>query len=701
MLSVLMPAYNAERFIESAVKSVLGQTFHNFEFLVVDDCSTDSTSQILSNVKDPRIRVLRNEKNLGIVGSLNRAASEARGNYIARIDADDLCFPTRFAKQIRFLDGNPEICLLGTGIFNLEAGRISRGRRWDNADPIFIRWLMHLTNPIVHPSMMFRTDLLRQTGEYLIQDFKYAEDFEFTHRALKLGDISVLPERLVIYRLHAENVTRLHRDEMIERAGRVLARAYADLLGHDAVAEAGLVARHVMGQDPIREEATLDALGSFLETLALSFVDVHGLGRQHRETVVAHAFQIWSSIVRRATRAGFVGAIRQIHRPFHRATKTQIAIGDEISSVILGIFPAKNILAPLVRRLRVWKLDRASSASGQMCKINGVRYVSTQEISDDPPRMFVVVDTEAEFDWKKPFARDLTNVDSVAMQESAQAVFDRFGLRPIYLVDYPVASQARGYEPLCRIMARGGCAIGAHLHTWTTPPFEEDVSSLNSYGGNISPDLEERKLRTLVETIESNFQIRPRFFKAGRYGIGPNTVQTLARHGFVVDFSILPKTDLSGQGGPDFRAANPVSYLAGDHQLLSVPMTRDQIGLLAPLPFGLSTALQSPLAKSWRIPGILARLHLVNTITLTPEGVLLEEQIRLLRSMLKAGRKTFVLHYHSPSLVPGNTPYVRTAKELSIFLKRLEGVCDFFFNQFGGLPGNPGDLLSCYVPDGV
>src|SRR5260221_3579591 len=142
MLSVLMPAYNAERFIESTVKSVLGQTFENFEFLVVDDCSTDSTSQILSNVKDPRIRVLRNEKNLGIVGSLNRAASEACGNYIARIDADDLCFPTRFAKQIRFLDRNPEICLLGTAIFSLEAGRISRGRRYDNEDPMLIRSLM-------------------------------------------------------------------------------------------------------------------------------------------------------------------------------------------------------------------------------------------------------------------------------------------------------------------------------------------------------------------------------------------------------------------------------------------------------------------------------------------------------------------------------------------------------------------------------
>jgi hypothetical protein len=693
MLSVLMPAYNAEKFLESSVYSVLEQTFDNFELLVVDDCSSDATPKILSNIKDPRLRVIRNVKNLGVVGALNRAAAEARGSYFARIDADDLCFPTRFAKQIEFLERNPNIFLLGTATFNLEVGRITPGRSFDNSDPTFIRWSMHLTNPIVHPSVMFRADLLRRTKGYLIEEFEYAEDFEFIHRVLKIGDVAALPERLVIYRLHEDNLNRLHRDQMIERGGKVLARAYADLLGREADTEAQMVARHVMAKSPVRDDATLDALGSFLETLVSSFVDRYRVGPAGRERIVAHACQIWWGVIRAAARAGHIGAVTKYHRAFRLAANTRIPVGDAASSVFSGLFPAKGTLAPILRRMRFPIAVNAAARTRRTVQFEGVEYVPAVPKDCDPPRLFVVVDTEAEFDWDGPFARNLTRVDAVASQESAQAIFDRFGLRPIYVVDYAVASQPRGYEPLRRILARGGCAIGAHLHTWTNPPFEEDLSSRNSHGGNLPPDLEERKLRVLVSAIEASFGVTPRCFKAGRYGIGPHTSATLARLGFLVDFSILPRTDLRGRGGPDFRAFDAICYRVGIEKLLSVPMTRNQTGLLAPLPSRLNTILASPLARSWRIPGILAKLKLANMITLTPEGVSLKEQLGLLRSMLKAGRKTFVLHYHSPSLVPGNTPYVRTPEDLSIFLDSIDGVCDFFFHRLGGLPGNPDTLL--------
>src|SRR5262249_8641093 len=99
------------------------------------------------------------------------------------------------------------------------------------------------------------------------------------------------------------------------------------------------------------------------------------------------------------------------------------------------------------------------------------------------------------------------------------------------------------------------------------------------------------------------------------------------------------------------------------------------------------------LANSCRIPGVMAKLHLLNMITLTPEGVSLQEQIRLIHSMTKRGRKIFLLHYHSPSLLPGNTPYVKTKEDLKIFLKSITGICDFFFCKLGGLPGSPNDLI--------
>ena len=132
-ISVLMPAYNAERYILPSVLSVLAQTFEDFELLVVDDCSTDRTPDILSSIQDRRLRILRNQTNLGIVGSLNRAMAQARGGYIARIDADDYCLPTRFAKQKRYLDEHPDILLVGAGTFLLEDGHVRRDRQGDRS----------------------------------------------------------------------------------------------------------------------------------------------------------------------------------------------------------------------------------------------------------------------------------------------------------------------------------------------------------------------------------------------------------------------------------------------------------------------------------------------------------------------------------------------------------------------------------------
>jgi glycosyltransferase involved in cell wall biosynthesis len=426
MLSVLMPAYNAEKFIEAAVYSVLDQTFRNFELLVVDDCSTDSTASLLSRITDPRLRVLRNGTNLGIVGSSNRAAAEARGSYIARIDADDLAFPTRFARQIDFLERNSEVSLLGTATFNLEAGRINPGRRFDDADPIFIRWLMYLSNPIVHSSVMFRKDLLDKTQDYLIEDFRYTEDFEFAHRVLKIGEIAALPERLVIYRLHEENATRQHREEMIERAGWVLARAYADLLGREATIEAALIARYVMAKDPVRDEATLHALGALIEALVASFIERYHVGTARRETIVTHACRIWWDIVRLAARSGYVGAMAKYHGEFRLAARKKVPLADAAASVVLGLIPARKGLAPLVRRFRTWKAPHGPLANGRPVRVEGVDYCPVALPRDEPPRLFVVVDTEAEFDWNGPFSRNQTRRRKARKPSSTVSACGRF-----------------------------------------------------------------------------------------------------------------------------------------------------------------------------------------------------------------------------------------------------------------------------------
>jgi len=314
----------------------------------------------------------------------------------------------------------------------------------------------------------------------------------------------------------------------------------------------------------------------------------------------------------------------------------------------------------------------------------------------------VVVDTEAEFDWTKPFARELNSVSAMDDIGRGQAVFDVYGVRPIYVVDYPIATQPRGFNRLRAIMERGGCEIGAHLHPWTTPPFEEALSSRNSYPGNLDPALEARKLGALIEVIEANFGMTPVFYKAGRYGFGPHTAAILAQHGIRVDLSVLPGADLRRQGGPDFRALKPVLYRIGGTGMVSLPMTRSEVGLVPSLAAFGNAVHALPGGMLLRVPSILARLRLADTITLTPEGVTADEQVRLIRAMLKRGCRRFVLHYHSPSLSPGNTPYARDRTGADTLVQRLRSVCRVFFEEIGGVAGRPGDLVrACGQREGV
>jgi GT2 family glycosyltransferase len=690
-LNVLMPVHNGERYLRQAVASVLAQTFEAFEFIVVDDASTDGTAEILASFADPRLRILRNEENLGVVGSLNRAISASDSRYIARMDADDLCLPTRFARQVAFLDENPDVALLGTNKFLLSDGHVRADNRPIDFDHLLLRCLFHFSNPVAHPTMMFRRDIVARLGYYLSPELQYAEDFDFSHRVLAIGKIAIMPKRLLIYRQHAANLTRTRRAEMVERTASVLTRAYRPLLGDDSEAAAKIIADHLFAGTPVTNGETLERLGSLLERLVHGLGEAYALDAEQSRHLVEHVGMIWWRAVTSALRNGALSAAARHHDRFPWAGLSRPSIRQIMRSSLSGIVPGKEVI---LRHRPTFLNGRQHRVAGTgTLNLGGVSYVEEKIASDDPPSLYVVVDTEAEFDWSEKFDRSLTSVSSMAAQETAQAIFDEYGARPIYVVDYAVASQPEGYLPLRRILDRHACVVGAHLHPWVNPPFEEIVSEFTSFGGNLPPGLEERKLVALTAMIKRNFGVAPLFFKAGRYGVGPETMQTLARLGFAVDFSILPGADLRGRGGPDFRFAKASPYRAVIEGVLSVPMTRGQIGALPPLPPELHTALQSPMMRKLHIPGLLSRAGLANTVTLTPEGITAAEQGKLLRKFVAMGYRTFTLHYHSPSLVAGNTPYVRTAADLKLFLHRIERVCRIFFDELGGLPGNPADLL--------
>jgi hypothetical protein len=313
--------------------------------------------------------------------------------------------------------------------------------------------------------------------------------------------------------------------------------------------------------------------------------------------------------------------------------------------------------------------------------------------ADDPPMVVVVVDTEAEFDWARQQPRRAMGVTSVKCQAQTLPIFERYGVRPTFVLDYPVSSTPEGYEFIRDLHLSGACEIGAHLQPWDNPPFVEQRTDENSYPGNLPFELEREKLVQLTRTIADNIGIRPRIYKAGRYGVGRATAQILVELGYEIDVSVVPGTDLRRKFGPDFSRCGARPYWFGaDPALLEIPLSIGYTGLLA-----LSGSMAYVLTmneglKALHVPGILARLGLVERITLTPEGISFAEQRRLTLALLRKGQRVFSFTYHSPSLAPGNTPYVRSEADLRAFLRRIEEYLEFFTGELGGRAATPFEI---------
>jgi hypothetical protein len=304
------------------------------------------------------------------------------------------------------------------------------------------------------------------------------------------------------------------------------------------------------------------------------------------------------------------------------------------------------------------------------------------------PTLFVVVDTEEEFDWSAPFSRQSTGVTAMRHIGRAQQIFDRFGITPTYVIDYPVASQSEGAAPLVEFVAGGRATIGAHLHPWVTPPHDEDVTRANSFASNLAPALEVAKLSSLTEAIERAFGVRPQIYKAGRYGIAPRTLGALRSLGFTVDTSVNPHMDYSSEAGPDFRRfdARPWRFR---HGLLEIPCTTGFSGLAGIAAGARLHAMAAAAPAQLRAVGVLARLGVTNRIMLSPEGSTLAEMKTLTRALVALGLRTLTLSFHSPSVEPGHTPYVRSQSDLDRFLRSIEQYFEFFFSELAGRTTTP------------
>jgi hypothetical protein len=267
------------------------------------------------------------------------------------------------------------------------------------------------------------------------------------------------------------------------------------------------------------------------------------------------------------------------------------------------------------------------------------------------------------------------------------------------MVDHPIATQDEGRAPLKELLQGGHCEIGSQLHPWVTPPFVERVSARNSYQGNLPAELEFAKIQTLTGELENSFGVAPQIFRAGRYGVGPNTGGILRQFGYQADTSVVPLWSFADQGGPDFRQFSSHPFWCDREQtLLELPLSASLVGRAARLNQALTSKVFSRTSERVHLPSVVSRLGLLERIKLTPEGIRIEEAKRLVRYMNAAGHRVFVLTYHSPSLEPGNTPYVRTPEDLAAFLRWLDEFYDFFIREIGGTCVSWRDVRAALLP---
>ena len=177
--------------------------------------------------------------------------------------------------------------------------------------------------------------------------------------------------------------------------------------------------------------------------------------------------------------------------------------------------------------------------------------------------MLVVVDTEEEFDWDKPFSRDARSTENMREQHKAQAILDRHGAKPLYVIDHPVATDPWATGWLRETLQDDRAEVGSHLHTWVTPPYSEAVSSKNSYGCNLDPALEREKIQVLTDSVAENVGVMPVHFRAGRYGLGFGTLRTLRDLGYRTELSIAPHSNFARDGGPSFYGWSNEPYWHG------------------------------------------------------------------------------------------------------------------------------------------
>ncbi|WP_240313668.1 polysaccharide deacetylase family protein [Sphingomonas carotinifaciens] len=302
-------------------------------------------------------------------------------------------------------------------------------------------------------------------------------------------------------------------------------------------------------------------------------------------------------------------------------------------------------------------------------------------------RFMVFVDVEEEFDWAAPFTRSDHTTTAIRALPAAHRRFADAGVALTMMVDAPMAADPEAVAILRDVADDGRATIGAQLHGWVTPPFEEVVGVRNSYAGNLPPALEAAKIDHLTHALTEAFGRPPIAFRSGRYGLGQSTLGMLAARGYRIDGSVRAYHDYSDHHGPDFAAIGPAAFVRDG--MLELPLSTAFIG---------AARSQGPwiypkLARLPLVRGGMARSGMMSRVALTPEGMPVAAVIAAIDALLAGGEQLLVFSFHSPSLAPGHTPYVRDARDLSAFWEWWEMILDHLAER-RVVPASLADVLT-------
>ena len=639
-VSVIIPAYNAAAYVTRAVESALAQTHKPLEILVVDDGSKDDTREVVRRMPPP-VRLIEKE-NGGPASARNLGASLAKGDWLALLDADDWWFPEKLKVQLEQAaeaDAGMIHCLPDHREDAVPA-RLTFDHMWDR-------------NWIINSSVLLRRSVFDALGGFNeARELISVEDYNLWIRvAASAWKIVTCPHVLVHY---TRGIGISSNSERFMRAS---------LFNVDDIGERLSLPETMIKQK--RNEIIVDFGRKALFERDLPTAR-HLLGRAFRE---APSSRNLLHLAIAAMPAPVLDMRRNTVRLFE-----QREVARKTNATPANAAPA-------------FELDEHPDTKPSRVSILDAKFHEPAiELGLKHPMLITTIDAEEDFDWTRPFSRAATDVTSMRSQHLAHRIFERYGVVPTYMVDHPVASQDEGRAPLKELLQSGACEIGAQLHPWVTPPFVEYVSTHNSYQGNLPPALEFAKIQVLTEELAKAFGQAPRIFRAGRYGVGPNTGGVLSHFGYDADSSVVPCWNFAAQGGPDFRAmgANPY-WIDAERKILELPVTAAIVGRAARLPHVLTARVFGRYSEAIGLPSVMSRLGLLERIKLTPEGITINEAKRLVGHMVANGHKVFVLTYHSPSLEPGNTPYVRSGEDLARFLGWLDEFYDYFTRDVGGV----------------